>query len=458
MDQVGTDRNPLLVAVIGSGPSGFYAAEALLKSGKPARVDVFEKLPVPYGLVRSGVAPDHPKLKQVIEVYAGIAESPAFSFIGNVTVGRDISVDELRASHHAIIIACGAETDRSLGIPGELLPGSHTATEFVGWYNGHPDYRNRNFDLSHENAVIIGQGNVAADVARILAKTTGELERTDIAMHALQVLSGSRIRNIFVIGRRGPAQAKFTPKELREFGELADCDPCVNPEELVLNPASETELADKTKAGTKKIYEQFAGFARRAPGTKRRRVIFTFLKSPREIVGQERVKKIILERNDLSGDPFSQSARATGETMELPTGLVFRSIGYRGVPIPGIPFDERSGVIPNEAGRVAYGGSVVPQLYATGWIKRGPTGIIGTNRADSVATVSSLLDDLPRLPSDPGKRGAEGICEHLTRRGIRYVSFSEWKRIDEAEIERGRSRNKPREKFTCVTDMLAQLD
>ncbi|MGH8246040.1 MAG: FAD-dependent oxidoreductase, partial [Gammaproteobacteria bacterium] len=294
MDPVGTARNPLRVAVIGSGPSGFYAAEALLKSGKAVKLDMFERLPVPYGLVRSGVAPDHPKLKQVIEVYAGIAEFPDFNFIGNVTVGRDISVEELRVSHHAVIIACGAEADRSLGVPGEQLPGSHTATEFVGWYNGHPDYRDRSFDLSHESAVVIGQGNVAADVARILAKTTKELEHTDIAVHALDALSGSHIRNIFVIGRRGPAQAKFTPKELREFGELADCAPYVNQEELVLNPASESELADKTHAGTKKVYELFAAYTRNTSGTQRRRVVFTFLKSPREIVGRDRVEKIIL--------------------------------------------------------------------------------------------------------------------------------------------------------------------
>ncbi|MBI2970035.1 MAG: FAD-dependent oxidoreductase [Gammaproteobacteria bacterium] len=458
MDRPGTQQIPLRVAVVGSGPSGFYAAESLLKSEKSVKVDVLERLPIPYGLVRSGVAPDHPKLKQVIEVYAGIAESPHFTFVGNVTVGRDISIDDLRASHHAVIIACGAETDRHLGVPGENLPGSHTATEFVGWYNGHPDFRDRSFDLSHETAVVIGQGNVAADVARILAKTHGELQHTDIADHALEALSGSRIRNILVVGRRGPAQAKFTSKELKEFGELVDCDPVVEKDELTLNASSEAELAEKSNAGTKKVYEIFSGFSARPPAKGRRRVQFTFLKSPRAFLGQDRVEKIVLERNELTGEPFRQSARGTGQLLDVETGLVFRSIGYRGIPLPGVPFDEKNGIIPNAGGRVLQNGSAVPQLYATGWIKRGPTGIIGTNRADSVATVSSLLEDLARLGSDSGKRGAEGIYGILDRRGIRYVSFADWKKIDAAEIERGRPRSKPREKFTSVGEMLAQLD
>ena len=258
----GTPDNPLRVAIVGSGPSGFYAAEALLKSGLTVAVDMLERLPSPYGLVRSGVAPDHPKLKQAIDVYARVAESPGFTFIGNVTVGRDIPVDALKQAHHAVIFTCGAETDRALGVPGEDLPGSHTATEFVGWYNGHPDYRDRSFDLSAENAVIIGQGNVAADVARILAKTRSELEHTDIAEHALEVLAASRVRTIHVVGRRGPAQAKFTPKELREFGELEACAPVVDPTELALNAESQAELDDKTNPGTRKICELFTEFSR----------------------------------------------------------------------------------------------------------------------------------------------------------------------------------------------------
>lgn len=239
MSQLGSPENPLRVAIVGSGPSGFYATGALIKSDVNVKITMLERLPAPYGLVRNGVAPDHPKLKQAIKLYDKIAQAEEFTFLGNVTVGRDIAVDELCKTHHAVIFACGAETDRKLGIPGEDLPGSYTATEFVGWYNGHPDYRNQTFDLSHETAVIIGQGNVAADVSRILAKTVDELKHTDIAQHALDVLAESKIRNIYVIGRRGPAQAKFTPKELREFGDLADCDPVVNPAEMKLNQESE---------------------------------------------------------------------------------------------------------------------------------------------------------------------------------------------------------------------------
>lgn len=458
MTQLGSEQNPLTVAIVGSGPSGFYATEALIKSDWNVHISMFERLPVPYGLVRSGVAPDHPKLKQAIKVYAGIAEAPEFSFLGNVTVGKDISVDELTTTHHAVIFTCGAETDRKLGVPGEDLPGSYTATEFVGWYNGHPDYRDREFDLSHETAVIIGQGNVAADVSRILAKTVNELKHTDIAQHALDALAESNIKNIYVIGRRGPAQAKFTSKELKEFGELTDCDPVIDPAELVLNPESETELADKGNAGNKKVYDLFTVYADRPPARKSRRCHFTFLKGPSALSGDGKVEKIVLEKNNLSGEAFNQSARGSGDTIELDTGIVFRSIGYRGIPIPGVPFDERRGVIPNVDGRITNNDEVVPGLYTAGWIKRGPTGIIGTNRADSVETVGSLLNDLDKLETDEEKGGAEGAYNLLKQRGVRYVSFSEWKKIDQSEIELGEPKGKPREKYTYIKEMLQLLD
>lgn len=251
----GTKQVPLKVAVIGSGPSGFYATEALFKSGLKLEIDMFERLPIPCGLVRSGVAPDHPKLKQPIQVYAKIAETPGFGFFGNVTIGKEVTVETLKSLYHAVIYTCGAESDRRLGIPGEDLPGSHTATAFVGWYNGHPDFRDREFDLSHETAVIFGQGNIAADVARMLAKTRNELKNTDIAGHALDVLTQSKVRDIYVIGRRGPAQAKFTSKELKEFGELEDCQATVDQQELALNPQSEMEIANKPNAGSKKVFE-----------------------------------------------------------------------------------------------------------------------------------------------------------------------------------------------------------
>ncbi len=455
MSTLGTPSNPLTVAIIGAGPSGFYAAEALLKSGLTVRVDMIERLPVPFGLVRHGVAPDHPKLKEAIPVYDRIARAPGFAFLGNVTVGRDVSVDELRAAYHALVFTCGAESDRRLGVPGEDLAGSYTATEFVGWYNGHPDFRDRTFDLDQEVAVIIGQGNVAADVCRILAKTVDELRHTDIAEHALDALACSRVREIHVMGRRGPAQAKFTAKELKELGELQDADVVVDPAELELNPESLAEFEERKGAGAKKNVDILRAFAARTPAGRHRRIHFRFLLSPVELQGDWHVERVLLERNRLSGPPFEQSARGTGERVTLDAGLVFRSIGYKGTALEGLPFDARSGVFPTKDGRIHdETGAIIPGLYASGWIKRGPTGIIGTNRADSVETVASLLADLPTL--DAGLRpGAHGL-ERL-RSAVRVVSYEDWLAIDQAEIERGRPKGKPREKFTRVEDMLAHL-
>ena len=457
MSQLGSPENPLRVAIVGSGPSGFYATEALIKSGLAVKIDMLERLPAPYGLVRNGVAPDHQKLKQAIQLYDKIAGAEQFNFLGNVTFGRDVTVDDLHETHHAIIFTCGAESDRKLGVPGENLSGSYTATEFVGWYNGHPDYRDREFDLSHEVAVIIGQGNVAADVSRILAKTVDELKHTDIAQHALDVLAESKIREIHVIGRRGPAQAKFTPKELREFGELEDCDPIVAPGDLILNTASQAELEDKSNATNLKVYQLFKEFSERPPSTKKRRCHFRFLLSPVELAGNGKLQRITFEKNALSGEPMNQSARGTGEKFEMEAGILFRSIGYKGVPLPGLPFDDKRGVLPNTDGRIMDNGSVIPGLYTAGWIKRGPTGIIGTNRADSVATIEALLADIPKLDG-MSKPGAEGLLPLLKARNVRYVTYQEWKKIDAQEIELGMSIGKPREKFTYVSEMLGIIN
>ena len=456
MSKLGTEQNPVRVAIVGSGPSGFYATEALFRSEPVVLVDMFERLPSPFGLVRSGVAPDHPKLKQPIQVYQRIADTPQFRFLGNVTVGRDISVEELLTSYHAVIFTCGAETDRKLGIAGEDLVGSYTATEFVGWYNGHPDYRDRVFDLSHENAVVIGQGNVAVDVCRILCKTVDELKHTDIAQHALEALAKSKIRNIYMIGRRGPAQAKFTHTELRELGELADCDAVVDPNDLELNPASRAELEDRSNRVQIKSYEVLKAFASRPSPTRHRRCYLQFLKSPIELKGNGKLERVVLMRNRLEGEPSHQVARETGETGELACGVLFRSIGYRGVPVPGVPFDERRGVFPNKDGRIVDGAHIVPGLYTAGWIKRGPTGIIGTNREDSVATVNSLLADLPSFEAT-AKPGGDGVLATLEGRGVRVVSYADWQQVDAAEIKRGAAVDKPREKFTSVQEMLAVL-
>jgi ferredoxin--NADP+ reductase len=441
------------IAIVGSGPSGFYAAEALLRSGLAVRVDMFEQLPIPFGLVRSGVAPDHPKLKEAILVYDRIARTEGFSFLGNVTVGRDVSITELRNIYHAVVFACGAQTDRKMSILGEDLANSHTATEFVGWYNGHPDYRDRTFDLSQEVVAIVGQGNVAADVCRILAKPVDVLRNTDIAEHALEALAHSKVKEIYVIGRRGPAQAKFTTRELRELTVIPDCVALSDGAECGLNAQSELELSDRSSVNAAKNTELFRSFASHEATHAQRKIRFRFCLSPGALLGRTHVEKIVLIRNRLAGPPFAQISEPTTERMELDCGLVFRSIGYRGVPIQGLPFDELRGVLPNIAGRVVDGASALPGLYVTGWLKRGPNGIIGTNRADSMETVESLLADLPTL-SDGVKPGIRAVLPLLETRGVQVVSLQDWLRIDAAEIERGHKKGKPREKFTCVQEML----
>ena len=454
MSRLGEAERSLRIAIVGAGPSGFYAAEALIKSGLCVRIDLIERLPAPFGLVRNGVAPDHPKLKQAIETYKKIAQNTEFNYLGNVTVGHDVTADELRQTYHAVIYTCGAESDRRLGIEGEDLPGSYTATEFVGWYNGHPDYRDRQFDLSGRAAVVIGQGNVAIDVARILAKSTDELKHTDIAEHALDALAQSRIEEIHVIGRRGPAQAKFTTKELREFANLENCRVHINADELRLNPASMTETQDKQGMVAKKNMNMFTQFLAVGEGSRPRTCYFTFLKSPLRLEGDGRVRQVVLEKNELSGDAFAQSARGSGETFALDCDILFRSIGYRGVKMPGVPFHEKWGVFPNDAGRVidSQDSQVVVGVYTAGWIKRGPSGIIGTNRACAVETVQSLLADLDRLDAD--KEGLPALLKILDGRGVRYINYPQWEKIDAAEISRGKSQGKPREKYTRVAEML----
>ena len=442
---------PLRVAIVGSGPSGFYAAEALFKIGRNVHVAIFERFPTPFGLVRFGVAPDHAKIRNVIHVYEKTAAQGAFAYFGNVTIGRDLSVDELRGCFDAVIFAFGSETDRRLGIPGEDLPRSYTATEFCAWYNGHPDYRNRSFDLSQKTAVVVGQGNVAMDVARILAKPPEELRCTDMASHACEALAQSRVRDIYVVGRRGPAQAAFTPKEIAELGEIDGCDIFVNPDDLALNPASEAELKLPDAAANNRNMETLREFAARKPTGAPKRLFIRFFQSPIEIRGHGAVESVVLEKNQLSGEPGKQQARGTGVTEVLPCGILFRSIGYRGLPIPGIPFDEKKCVIPNDRGRAS------PGLYAVGWIKRGPSGLIGTNKKDSEETVQRLLEDAPNLPPAP-RRDDRDLLQLLEARGVRVVTFADWRRIDRAEVERGKLLGKPRDNFTTVAQMLTALD
>lgn len=456
LSTLGTPDNPLRVAIIGSGPSGFYAAEALLKLPLCVQVDMIERLPVPFGLVRYGVAPDHPKLKQATQVFDKIAQSPGFAFFGNVTVGRDLDIQQLRSTHHALLFANGAESDRRLGLPNEDMPGSHTATEFVGWYNGHPDYSNHSFDLSSEVAVIIGQGNVAIDVARILAKPVDELRQTDMAEHALDALASSRVKEIHLVGRRGPAQASFTNKELRELGELTGCVTEVSASDLQLNPACLAELENKSNFSAAKNVEILQSWTAHRATAADKRIVFHFLQSPVALGGRDRLEHITLQHNRLTGPSFGQSAQGiegSGHSTELRSGLLFRSIGYRGQPLPDVPFDVVNGVFPNNEGRLHN----APGLYAVGWIKRGPSGIIGTNRADAVVTVQTLLADLAHLDQRP-KPGNAGLHALLGRSALRVVDYAGWLRIDVEEQRRGALKGKPREKYTRVSDMLALLE
>jgi NADPH-dependent glutamate synthase beta subunit-like oxidoreductase len=424
----------------------------LLQSEHTTEVDILERLPVPYGLVRYGVAPDHPRLKDVADTYATIARDPRFSFVGNVSYGKDFTLKELADCYHAVIFATGAATDRRLGIPGEDIPGCHAAASFVGWYNGHPDYRDLEFDLSSESAIIIGQGNVAIDICRILAKSVDELRKTDIAAHALDALAGSRIREIHLIGRRGPVQARFTTKELRELGQLSECDPFVNPDDLLLSETCKSELSDVREPARARNFEIFRAFASRQQEKPKCCRIHFFL-SPREARGGHRLEELVLERTRLVGAAGRQEAVGTGQTVSINAGLMIRSVGYSGLPLEGIPFDEKLGTVPNKDGRVEVAPNGLP-VYVTGWIKRGPTGIIGTNRADSMATVATLLADMPNFNSQH-KPGREASATLWAQRSVRPVSFHDWEAIDQAEKARGLPLGKPREKFTRISEMLA---
>jgi ferredoxin--NADP+ reductase len=455
----GTAGNPLRVAIVGSGPAGFYAAEHLLKQESAAiEVDVFDRLPTPFGLVRAGVAPDHPKIKSVIRVYEKTAARDGFRFFGNIEIGRHLSATELTERYHAVIHAYGSPTDRHLDIPGEDLEGSHPATEFVAWYNAHPDFADHEFDLSSECAVVVGNGNVATDLARMLALTRSELEATDTADHAIEALGESKIREIVVLGRRGPAQAAFTNPEVRELGEMKDADVVVDPAEVELDDLSRAYLAsDEADITTRKNVEIFTEFSQRQRQGKRRRIVLRFLRSPVEIQGEGKVERLIVARNELYRDESGATrARDTGERETIECGLVFRSIGYKGVGLDGIPFDERRCVIPNEGGRVTdpESGEQVAGHYAVGWIKRGPSGVIGTNKKDAQETVANLLADLHAGRIGPEAADPAAVESWLAERVPDHVTYSGWEAIDRAEQERGKPLGRPRVKFVRTEEML----
>lgn len=453
----------LRVAIIGSGPAAFYAAEHLLKQTAPEfSVDMIERLPTPYGLVRGGVAPDHQKIKSVIAIYEKIAANPRFRFYGNLEFGSDVTRADLGRHFHAILYCCGAQSDRSLGIPGENLRGSHSATEFVAWYNGHPDFRSRTFDLTAERVAVVGVGNVAIDVARILCLSPKELGETDMADHAIAALSQSRVRDVSILGRRGPVQAAFTTVEVKELGEMSEAEPVVKPEEVAIDPISAEELAT-ARAATKAKVDIVDGFSKRAPEGKPRRIHLRFFVAPQEILGDEsgRVRGIRLAKTRLvKNSAGAVVAEPTGETEDLACELVFRSVGYRGVALPDVPFDAKTGLIPNVKGRVlaAAGGSPVPGEYASGWIKRGPSGVIGNNKADSVETVNGLIEDANAgaLPT-PASPDPDAFASLVAERQPSAVTFEEWQKLDRHEIDRGVPHGRPRVKCVSVDEMLAAI-
>jgi ferredoxin--NADP+ reductase len=451
------------VAVFGAGPAGFYAADHLLNQRDvTAEVDLFDRLPTPYGLVRYGVAPDHQKIKSVTAVYDRTASHPRFRFFGNVEFGRHVMLDDLKPLYHQILFATGAQTDRRLGIPGEDLEGSYSATEFVAWYNGHPDFTHLEFDLRHESVAVVGVGNVAVDVTRVLLRSTDELARTDIADYALEALSHSRVKEVYLLGRRGAAQAAFTNPELRELGELRNADATAPPEEVVLDELSHADIEQRNDRTARTKVEILQSFAKREPAGKPRRLIMRFLVSPVEVVAwNDHVGGLRLVRNRLEKtEAGTLVAQPTGEHEDLPGGVIFRAIGYRGVPLPGVPFNERWGVVLNDQGRVLDPDTKEPLagLYATGWIKRGATGVIGTNKPDAAETVTNMMADLRAgkvlTAGDPDAGAAERF---IRERQPRYLSYADWRRLDEIEVTRGRAQGRPRVKFISVEEMLAAL-
>lgn len=450
--------SPLVrVAIVGAGPAGFYAADHLLKQEAHVEVDMFDRLPTPFGLVRHGVAPDHAKIKNVTKVFDRTAANDKFRFFGNVELGNHVSVEDLRRHYHAIVYTVGAQTDRSLNIPGEDLAGSHSATEFVAWYNGHPDYRQREFDLLQEDVAIVGMGNVAVDVARILCRTVDELRETDIADYALEQLAASKVKRVHMLGRRGPAQAAFSLPELKELGKMADAQCRTLPEEAALDELSKKYLAENPDSTIEKKVAEIQAMAGPVDESKPRVLTIRFLVSPTELHEKNgRVGGITIVKNELqAADDGTLRPRATDKTETLDAGLVFRSVGYHGVPLPGVPFHEKWGVITNEKGRVTLDGKPVTGEYTAGWIKRGPSGLIGTNKGCAVETTDCLLEDLAagKLLNPPHATADE--AEHFIRqRQPDYFSYDHWRHLDEQELALGKQQGRPRVKLTTLQQML----
>ena len=457
-------EEPLRVAIVGAGPAGFYAADHLLRQeGLATSVDMFDRLLTPYGLVRHGVAPDHLKIKTVTRSFAQTAANPNFRFFGNVEFGCDVTLEDLRAHYHQVLFCTGAQTDRRMGIPGEDLAGSHAATAFVAWYNGHPDHCQHEFDLSQESVAIVGVGNVAIDVARILCLSHEELLATDMPEYAVRALSESRVRDVYLLGRRGPAQAAFTNPELKELGELEVADVLIRTDEAALDLLSAAEVeASGDRMLTRKV-EMINEYASREPAARTKRLHLRFLVSPTELIddGSGHVGAIQIVRNELTrSDTGAISARPTDQFETIDAGLVFRSVGYRGVALPGVPFNERWGVISNAGGRVVDSetGVPMPGAYVAGWIKRGPSGVIGTNKPDAGESVAAMLEDAATGQAfAPAAPSPDSVVNLLMSRGVPFTTFDDWSAIDQAELVHGESCGRRRVKFGSKAEMLRLL-
>jgi ferredoxin/flavodoxin---NADP+ reductase len=447
-------------AIVGAGPAGFYTADQLLGAG--FEVDLYDVLPTPFGLVRAGVAPDHPKIKSVTRIYEKTAAKPGFRFFGGVELGSDVSREDLLERYNAVVYAVGTATDNRLGIPGEDRPGSHSATEFVAWYNGHPDFADHEFDLSATRAVVIGNGNVAIDVARMLVLDPDEVGLTDTADHAVAGLAAAQVEHVILLGRRGPAQAAFTNPELRELGELQRADVVVQPDELELDEHSAAWLdSDDADPTARRNVDILRGYSELRAGEKSHRIELRFLRSPVEVLGEDEsgcVTGLRVVRNRIEADASGAlRAVSTGEEEVIQCGLVLRSIGYRGNPLPGVPYDERRGLIANEGGRVTgEDGAPLPGEYAVGWIKRGPSGVIGTNKKDAADTVARVVEDAEagRL-NDPPSPDSEDIESWLRESVPGLVTWEGWQAIDSHEQELGEPHGRPRVKLVRVPEMIA---
>jgi len=445
------------VAIVGSGPSGFYVAEALVNSGISTEITILERLPCPYGLVRYGVAPDHQKLKSVSHTLDAIAEHPSVTFLGNLEVGKDIQISELMELYHVVVFTTGMPGSSLLGINGENLIGVHPSSTFVGWYNGHPDYQTQSFDFGHDTAIIIGHGNVAIDICRVLTKSIDELRKSDIPDSALEVLSENKIKNVHLIGRRGPVQAKFTTKELHELGKLENCNVSINPKFLKLGTACQQELDEISNQLARKNHVIFQTYINnfKEKNADKKQIAIDFMLKPKAFKGDKKLQSIIFEESHLEGTAFKQISVLSNRLLEISCGLAFTSVGLKGAKFDGLFNDSPKETLSNVNSRLVNDhGDIIYGMYAAGWVKRGPNGVIGTNRECAQDTVDRILEDLT-IFADHSALGRNGLMSILKVRNIQYVTFDDWKIIDAIEIEKGQKLGKPREKFTSVSGMLA---